>query len=125
MSRFLIDTNVFSKIFGNNIAVREFVEGLPAVVDATIFIECIQGSKSNFEKRLVKKYLDNLPLVLIALETSKRAIELIDAYSNSHGLMLPDALIAATALENDLTVVTYNVDDFRFIGGLKYLKPPV
>jgi len=39
--------------------------------------------------------------------------------------MLPDALIAATALENDLTVVTYNVDDFKFIDGLKWQKPAV
>ena len=39
--------------------------------------------------------------------------------------MLPDALIGATALENDLTVVTYNVDDFKFISGMKYLKPTV
>ena len=56
---------------------------------------------------------------------SKRAIELIDTYSNSHGLLLGDALIAATALENDLTVVTYNVDDFKFIQDLKWQKPPV
>lgn len=52
-------------------------------------------------------------------------MELIDIYSNSHGLLLADALIAATALENDLTVVTYNVDDFKFIAGLKYSKPGV
>lgn len=52
-------------------------------------------------------------------------MELIDAYSNSFGLFLPDALIAATALENDLTIVTYNVNDFKFIQDLKWQKPPV
>ena len=53
------------------------------------------------------------------------AIDLIDTYSNSYGLLLADALIAANALENNLTVVTYNLNDFKFIGGLKTLKPPV
>lgn len=125
MSKFLPDTNVFSKIFGTNKAVKEFVEGLDAVIDATIYIECIQGSKSNHEKRLIKKYLSNFPLLMITPKISKRAIELIDDYSNSYGLMLPDALIAATALENDLTVVTYNVGDFKFIDGLKCLEPAV
>lgn len=125
MNRFLPDTNVLSKIFGNNLSVKNFVESLDAFIDATIFIECIQDSKSNHEKRFIKKYLDNFPLLLITPEISQRAIELIDAYSNSYGLMLPDAMIAATALENDLTVLTYNIDDFKFIQDLKYQKPTV
>lgn len=125
MSQFLPDTNVFSKIFGNNLFVKQFVESLDAVIDATIYIECIQGSKSNQEKRVIEKYLMRFPLLPITPTSSAKAIELIRNYSNSYGLLLPDALIAATALENDLTVVTYNVDDFKFIDGLKYLKPTV
>ena len=125
MNRFLPDTNVFSKIFGNNLTVKKYVESLDAVIDATIYIECIQGSKSNHEKRFIKKYLDNFPLLLITPEISRKSIELIDDYSNSHGLMLPDAMIAASALENDLTVVTYNIGDFQFINNLKYSKPTI
>jgi len=125
VSQFLIDTNVFSKIFGNNVSVKAFIEGLDAVIDATIYIECIQGSKSNQEKRIIKTYLENFPLFLITPDISKRAVEIIDSYSNSHGLLLPDALIASSALENDLTVVTYNIGDFRFIKDLKYLKPQI
>ena len=37
--------------------------------------------------------------------------------------MLGDATIAATCLENDLTLITYNVKDFRFIKSLKIQKP--
>ena len=125
MSKFLPDTNVFSKIFGNDLRVKQFVESLDAVIDATIYIECIQGSKSNHEKRVIEKYLTRFQLLSITSQSSLKAIELIRTYSNSHGLLLPDALIAATALENDLTVVTYNVGDFKFIDGLKYLEPSV
>jgi len=125
MSEYLVDTNVFSKIFKGDSKVKGFVESLDAAVDATIYIECLQGSKSNQEKRFIKNYLINFPVLLITPDISKRAIGLIDAYSNSFGLLLPDALIAAAALENDLTIVTYNADDFKFIQGLKYLKPAV
>ena len=125
MSQFLIDTNVFSKVFGNNLSVKEFIEGLDAVIDATVYIECLQGSKANHEKRVIEKYLHKFPLLPITPTTSAKAIALIRNYSNSHGLLLPDALIAATALENDLVVVTYNVNDFKFIDGLKYQRPSV
>ncbi|CAN5594089.1 type II toxin-antitoxin system VapC family toxin [soil metagenome] len=121
----LVDTNIFSKIFKGDSLVKIYVENLSAVIDATVFIECLQGSKSNQEKREIKRYLENFPLLPITPKISGRAIELIDTYSNSHGLMLADALIAATALENDLTLVTYNVDDFKFINSLKYLKPTI
>jgi predicted nucleic acid-binding protein len=67
--------------------------------------------------------LDNFVLLPIDAAVSDRVIELIDNYSNSHGLLLADALIAATALENDLTVITYNVADFQFIKDLKCQLP--
>lgn len=125
MSKFLVDTNIFSKIFGGNTAVRSYVESVDSAVDATIYIECLQGSKSNDEKRNVKRYIDNFPLLLLSPRVSEQAIRLIDTYSNSFGLLLPDALIAATALENDLTILTYNVVDFKFIADLKCQQPSV
>lgn len=125
MTIYLPDTNVFSKIFKGDLAVTHFVKNLDAVIDTTIYIECLQGSKSNQEKRIVKKVSDNFPLLPITSKVSERAVELIDKYSNSHGLLLADALIAATALENDLTVLTYNIGDFQFIADLKWQKPTI
>lgn len=121
----IVDTNVFSKVFAGDAAVKSYIESLNAVIDTTIYIECLQGSKSNQEKQKIKRYLYNFPLLQIMPETSELAIELIDNYSNSHGLLLADALIAAAALENHLTVVTYNLSDFAFINSLKTLRPNV
>lgn len=39
------------------------------------------------------------------------------------GLHVPDALIAATALEHDLELVTRNVRDFRKVEGLRVRVP--
>lgn len=124
MTNHLPDTNVFSQIFKGNSDVQSFVESLPPVICSTIYIECLQGSKSNQEKSRIKKYLETFPVFYQTEEISRRAIALIDQYSNTHGLMLGDAQIAAVCLENDLTLVTYNVKDFLFIAGLKIAVPP-
>jgi predicted nucleic acid-binding protein len=36
---------------------------------------------------------------------------------------LPDAIIAATALANNLTLITHNISDFRKIKGLRLVDP--
>lgn len=38
-------------------------------------------------------------------------------------IKLPDAIIAATALENSLTLITRNIKDFKDINGLKVINP--
>lgn len=125
MSKCLPDTNVFSKVSAGDNKVRNLVESSDPAIDVTVYVECLQGSKSNSEKLLIKKYLSNFPLLLLSPEISKRAIHLIDKYSNSHGLLLPDALIASTAIEHDLTRLTYNIGDFKFVENLRFEQPGV
>jgi predicted nucleic acid-binding protein len=84
----------------------------------------LQGQKSNAEKQRIKKYLGTFPILHFTSEISERTIRLIDAYSNSFGLQLPDAQVAAACLEYDLTLITYNTKDFQFIRGLKIVVPP-
>ncbi len=43
---------------------------------------------------------------------------LIDTYFLSHGMQLGDALIAATALEHGITVLTANAKHFNAVEGL-------
>ena len=40
-----------------------------------------------------------------------------------HKIKLPDAIIAATALDYNLTLLTRNVNDFKDIKGLNYVNP--
>ena len=43
----------------------------------------------------------------------------------SYAIQLPDAIIAATALANDLTLCTHNVEDFEKISDLLLFDPLV
>jgi len=125
MAEFLIDTNVLSRIFTGDKNVKDFIETLDAAVCTVVYVECLQGSKSNREKRIVESYLTRFELNHITFDISTRTIDLIRTYSNTHGLLLADALIAATCLDSNLKLVTYDVNDFHFIQNLLFLTPPV
>ena len=124
MIEYIIDTNVISQILKGNSDVTDFVNLLESGIDTTIYAECLQGNKSNQEKYKVKKLINSFSLLHFNSDISKRTIKLIDSYSNSHNLMLPDAQIAACCLEYDLTLITYNVKDFKFINNLNIQSPP-
>ena len=114
----LIDTNIFK----GNANLKMLVESSDCAIDATVYVECLQGSKANREKQIITKYLSRFPLLYHTPNISKQTIAIIDQYSNTHGLLLPDAQIAAVCLEYDLTLITNNVSDFKFIKGLKWLQ---
>jgi hypothetical protein len=48
---------------------------------------------------------------------------LLENFKLSHDLQIPDALIGATAITNDLPLFTYNVKDFSFMPGLTLYQP--
>lgn len=52
------------------------------------------------------------------------AVSLLRTYRLSHGLLIPDALIAATALTENLPLVSKNQRDYRFIANLQLLPYP-
>jgi len=51
--------------------------------------------------------------------TSKLAVNLVEKYYLSHGLLIPDAIIAATAITFDIKLFTYNLKDFKFLPGIQ------
>jgi predicted nucleic acid-binding protein len=51
------------------------------------------------------------------------APRLTDSDILSHGLLIPDALIAATALDRGLILYTKNARHFDMIPGIKVIRP--
>ncbi len=89
------------------------------LISALTKMELIKGTASKEHSQQVAKNLKRLDTVLLNTAITLRAIELVNTYHLSHGLAIPDAFIAATALETDISLFTYNVRDFKFIKGLK------
>nr|BAG28258.1 hypothetical protein [Desulfotignum balticum] len=56
--------------------------------------------------------------------TSDTATKLLKTYRLSHGLLIADALIAATAIVNGIQLISKNQKDYRFIEQLELLEYP-
>lgn len=89
------------------------------MISAISKMELIKGTTHKEHGQQVKKKLKRLDTILINPEITLRAMDLLGTYHLSHGLAIPDALIAATAIQTELKLFTYNIRDFKFIKGLK------
>jgi len=68
---------------------------------------------------MIKRHLSSIQIFHIDDEISITASDLIERYAKSHGLKIPDALIAATSIIQDVQLFTLNTKDFKFIENIK------
>ncbi len=81
-------------------------------------MELLVGARDKAEQRQIGRFLHQFEIVPINIAISTTTVGLIEAYRLSHGLAIPDGLIAATALHLNVPLLTKNVRDFKFIKGL-------
>ena len=87
-------------------------------------MELIIGCNNKGELQKTERFLNLFELLRIKESISDRAVQLLKQYRLSHGLLIPDALIAATALDYGEPLISKNQRDFRFINGLNLLPYP-
>jgi len=118
----LVDTDVLIwHLRGNYRATQRLDQLDKLTISAITYLELLQGVRNRAEmvaiqKSLARRNAERLPLTPTITE---RATTLMESLSLSHGLQLGDALIAATALEHNLTVLTANTKHFAAIENLQ------
>jgi len=85
-------------------------------------MELTVGCRNKAEQRDLAKFLRRFQVLSITSDISDSAIELLQQYNLSHGLLIADALIAATAMTLGEPFATKNQRDFRFITGLNLIE---
>ena len=119
----LIDSDVLVWLTRGHVGAAQRLHALEAWrISAVTYIELAQGCRDKADLARLKKGLAarNTEIVPITPAVSQRAAELIDALALSHGLRLADALIAATAVEHQATLITANVKHFSAVEGLTF-----
>lgn len=93
---------------------------LPWQISAVTYIELIQGCRDKQELIRLKKGLASYGTGILPItnQISERATQLIEELALSSGMQLADALIAATAIEHGLTLLSGNEKHFRAVSEL-------
>ena len=124
----IFDTDVFIWMQRGNRRAAALVDATPErFLSVQSYMELLQCAQDRKQQRLIKQFLADLAFTVLPLTESigHRALIYIEEYGISSGLRAGDALIAATAVENNLSLVSGNARHFRALHDLvlKVFKP--
>ena len=120
----LFDTDVLIWVLrGNAKAARLVDETGDRRISVVTLMELLQGARDQRETRLIKRFVVELGFRTLPLteNTGHRADVYMEEYGLSSGLRVADALIAATAAENNLTLCSGDKSHYRAIAELDLL----
>jgi predicted nucleic acid-binding protein len=118
----IFDTDVLIWVQrGNTKAARAVQDEEERFLSVQTYMELLQCSEDRRQLERAKSFLTDFGFRTLPLSENigHRAAAYIEEYSLAHGLRAGDAIIAATATENNLTLCTGNVRHFGPIKGLK------
>ena len=117
----LIDSDVLVLHTRGNIAAAQRVNAIQQwQISVVTYMELAQGcsDKPNLERLKKGLAARKVKVLHITPAISQRAADLVDALALSHGMRLADALIAATAIEHGMPLLTGNLKHFSPVAEL-------
>ena len=122
MAGYLLDTGVVLRHLRGQRRMVSFLRNLgksERLSIATVTRLEVHAGMKHDERYTTQKFLSRLAVYDLDRTIADKAGDLIAANSKSGRILgVPDAIIAATAISNNLTLVTLNPTDFRNITGL-------
>ncbi|MEO6286777.1 MAG: type II toxin-antitoxin system VapC family toxin [Dyadobacter sp.] len=124
--RYLIDTNVVTKYLAEELSeagldlLDSIIDSNKAQISVVSRIELLGFSpKSNNLLNFIEQFLGISSEFGLSEIIIQKTIDIRKAYK----IKIPDAIIAATALCNDLILLSDNDSDFGKVSGLRYINP--
>ena len=121
----LCDTNIFINLFRGHENVKNALQKIGEAniaLSVITYAEIIYGTKKVDIPR-IKTFFESHYIVEIDSKISKAFKGIVLNYSYSHHIKIPDAIIAATAVNVGYPLYTENKKDFDFIPEIKFYKP--
>jgi predicted nucleic acid-binding protein len=119
--KYLIDTNVLIGAQMNSLP-EAGMKFMAEIIDKDFTVSFITYIEFLGYKNVTKETEGFIALANV-LEINKEIIQTCVNLRKSKVVKLPDAIIAATALVNNLTLITRNISDFKNIPRLKITNP--
>ncbi len=121
---YLIDTNTIIDYLGQKLPasgmsfMNNIIDDAPNISVITK-IEVLGFNAPSEHYQLLKDFTNDA----VIFELSDNIVDATINLRKNHKIKLPDAIIAATALVYDLTIISRNVGDFKNIQGLVTVNP--
>jgi predicted nucleic acid-binding protein len=105
----VFDTNILiDYLNGINKAQKELEKYQHPIISVITWMEILIGAKNNNEELSLRGFLSSFSMIDLTEAVAERAVKL----RRKHRLKLPDAIIWATAEQQECTLVTRNTRDF-------------
>jgi len=128
MADLLVDTDILIDVGrgveGAVVALSTWEMEKQIGVSAVTYMELLVGCRDKREQQAVEQFVARFENILIDADITTQAIQLLQRYRLSHGLLIADALIAATAMVKGIPLVSKNQKDYRYIEGLDFWPYP-
>ena len=124
----LVDTDILIDVGRGEQDAVEYLESLEdesrLAISVVTQMELLVGCANKREQRAVERFVRRFEVFPLTEAISDEAVALLGEYRLSHGLLIADALIAATAIVQEAPLVSKNQKDYRFIADLVLLPYP-
>jgi len=118
----IVDTDILidaGRGIGEAVACLQEIERNSSLAASIVTqMELIIGCRNKAELSEVEKFLRRFQILKITEPVSDVAVDLLRQFRLSHGLLIADALLAATALVHHAPFISKNQRDYRFIANL-------
>lgn len=120
----LLDTDIIVNVGRGHASAVDQVSAImtagPIYLSAVTEMELVVGCRNKAELRTLAQLLEKFTIIPITPDITATSIKLLKTYRLSHGLLIADALIAATALVTRRVLVSGNAKHFSMITGLQF-----
>jgi predicted nucleic acid-binding protein len=118
----IFDTDILNWVQRGNQKAARLIDRTPErYLSIYSSLELLQSAENKPQHNYIKDFLASFGFLVLPLTENigHRALIYIEEYTLSHGLRAGDAIIAATAAENNMTLVSSNAKHFKPIKELK------
>ena len=125
----IVDTDILidaARCIGDAVNCLQKIEDTSSLaISAVSRMELIIGCRNKKELKSLEHFLQRFEIISLNEHISDTATDLLKTYRLSHGLLIADALIAATAITVNTKLISKNQKDYRFIETLALLSYPL
>jgi tRNA(fMet)-specific endonuclease VapC len=124
----LVDTNVLIDFQRGSDEAGDFFDDFideenPLFSSVICAMELLRGARTKAEMQELTDLLKAFYILDVDAEVSREAYRLFSSYYLSHSLDISDSFIAATAVVNDMVLMTRNDKHFKMVEGLEVKRP--